>query len=297
MARFREKVERLAGPLLLSPSVAVLLVVTIAPFVYTVWLSLHNFNLSYPNLFPFVGFDNYVRILTSSEFNGVMVNSAIITISAVSLEFLFGLAVALLISREFRFQGIVRTLLIIPMMIAPIVVGLIFLYMFQYQYGVIDYFLQLAGLPRLLWLGNPSLAILGVILADVWQWTPFMTVTMLAGLSAIPKDLYEAASIDSASPPFLFRKITFPLLLPVISVALLFRLADSLRLFDLVYIITNGGPGFGTSTMSFYSFKQALSYFNLGIASTVDTILLIIMIVIANVLIYFLRRMRSGGSR
>jgi multiple sugar transport system permease protein len=290
-------IEKYAALILILPAVISLALVTIGPFIYSIYLSLHIYNLARPEVFEFIGGSNYVRLLMHPEFQGVLKTSGFITAMSIMFEFLLGFGLALLTFREFKLRGVVRTILVIPMMVVPIVVGLIFNYMFQYTYGVINYFIELMGLQKVFWLTDPSIAPWSIIIADTWQWTPFFFAVILAGLASIPKDLYDASQVDGASPIQMLRYVTLPLLLPVILVTLLFRIADSLRLFDLPYIMTMGGPGFSTSTISFYSFKQGLFYFDVSTACTIDTILLIIMIIVANLLIIAIRRLWGVARR
>ncbi|MCX6088834.1 MAG: sugar ABC transporter permease, partial [Candidatus Atribacteria bacterium] len=209
----------------------------------------------------------------------------------VIVQFLVGVGIAYLLQKNFRGRSVILTLILMPMMLCPAVVGLFWKYMLNTNWGIINYILHLFGLPAVEWLAKETVSIYSVILVDTWMWTPFMILLALAAFTAIPKYLYEAAEIDRASSWFKFRHITLPLSAPVLVIAVLFRLIDSLKLFDLVYTLTGGGPGSATQTLSFDLYKRAFQYFYTGEGAAYGIILLMVIISLSLVLIRYLNRL------
>lgn len=233
----------LAPYLLLSGAVAVLFVLTIYPLIFSLALSFHKWSLTKPGPWRFVGLLNYVSIVTNPVFWQIILNTSIFTFSAVGLQFTIGLGLALLFSREIRGQNVLRSIVVLPMMVPPILVGLIWLFMYKRDFGIINYMLGLLKIEPIAWLSKPLSAMPAVILADTWQWTPFMFLLLLAGLRSLPKEIYESSQIDGASSWQIFRYVSLPLLKPIISIAIIIRFMDAFRVFDKIFQLTGGGPG------------------------------------------------------
>jgi multiple sugar transport system permease protein len=208
---------------------------------------------------------------------------------SVTIQFILGILIAWLLQRNFRGKDAVFTVVLMPMMLCPIVVGLLWRYMFNTEWGIINYFLHnLLGFARIEWLGREQNSLWATIIANTWMWTPFMVLLASAAFSSVPKYLYEAASVDRASGWFKFTNITLPLSAPILVLALLFRLMDEMKQFDLIYTLTGGGPGNATQTVSFTVYKTAFQYFYTGEGSAWAFILLIIIIGLSSILIRLL---------
>jgi multiple sugar transport system permease protein len=255
----------------LFPAPAALLVAAIIvyPIAYTVWMSLQEWFASSLTRPRFVGAANYRRILLGDpRFRDAVLRTLHFTALAIAGETALGVGMALLFNREFWGRGLLRTLAILPMVATPTAIGLVFVMMYHPTLGVANYLLSLAGLPPFKWTYSSGTALYAVALVDVWQWTPLIMLIVLAGLASLPREPYEAAHLDGATALQVFRHITLPLLRPAIVVAVLFRAIDALKTFDIIYIITQGGPANATETINILLFNQAFSYFNMGYASS-----------------------------
>lgn len=273
----------------MAPTLAVLLVLAIYPSLYAIYISFHLWYLERPELGqPFVGLANYWELITSSDFwNSIKVTSIFVT-SSVASTFLVGLGLALLLNEEFRGRGIIRTVLIFPLVLTPVVVGFNWRFMYSETVGVIPYLLELIGIRVGAILGKPAPAMVAVILVDIWQWTPFMLLILLSGLQMIPREPYESAELDGATSWQKFRYITLPLLRPAILVALVMRTMDALKTFDTIWVITGGGPGSSTELLTVLGYKITFEWFRIGGGSAYAIIILLISIVIANLYIRYL---------
>ncbi|MGF1488321.1 MAG: carbohydrate ABC transporter permease [Prochloraceae cyanobacterium] len=272
--------QQTIGWLLIIPAMLVLGLVFIYPIARAFWLSLFTENLG-TNLEPvFSGFANYTRMLGDGRFWQTLKNTSVFTVASVSIELVLGMAIALVLNQSFRGRGIVRTIAIIPWALPTAVMGLAWAWIFNDQYGVVNDILERLGLidTGINWLGDPTLAMVALVIADVWKTTPFISIILLAGLQSIPEDIYEAHSIDGANAWQSFYQITLPLLMPQILIALLFRFAQSFGIFDLVQVMTGGGPAGATETVSIYIYSTVMRYldFGYGAALVVVTFLLLI---------------------
>jgi multiple sugar transport system permease protein len=255
----------------LFPAPAFLLVAVIIayPVVYTVWMSLQEWFASSLTAPKFVGLDNYQRILIGdARFRDAVGRTIYFTVLVVAAETVLGVAMALLFNREFWGRGLLRTLAILPMVATPTAIGLVFVMMYHPTLGVANYLLSVLRLPPFKWTYSSGTALYALAVVDVWQWTPLVMLIALAGLASLPREPYEAAHIDGASRLQAFWHITLPLLRPAIVVAVLFRAIDALKTFDIIFIITQGGPANATETINILLFNQAFSYFNMGYASS-----------------------------
>jgi multiple sugar transport system permease protein len=226
---------------------------------------------------------NFTRLATDNFFLSALGHTFVYAVVALTFEFLFGLGLAVLLDRALRGRAIFRAVLLIPMMIPPVVVGVVWRLMLNADFGAINGTLKSLGVntAALTWTASPKLALASVIAVDIWQWTPFMFLVLLAGLQAIPQEPYEAAMIDGASAWQTFRHVTLPLLRPAMLVALLLRTMDLLRVFDQIFILTEGGPGFATETVSLYIYRAAFRFFDFGYAAAMSFVLLLLTNVIS----------------
>jgi len=270
----------------LAPLVAVLAVFTLFPFFYNIYLSFHEFN-SFRRTLVFVGFDNWKEMFADAKMWRAFSVTLVYMTVCLGVQFVLGLGIALLINADGRGYHLIRSLLLLPLVVPPAVVGMIFLLMEDSQFGVLSWFLQSLNLiaPGAPLLTSSSTALVGVMLADIWQWTPFMVLIMLAGLHALPKEPFEAALVDGARFRHMLFHLMLPMLRPIIAVALLIRGIDLFRVFDYVFVMTSGGPGIATQTLSFYTWKQSFSFVKWGYAATLSLFSLVFLIVVAHMFI------------
>lgn len=281
--------EKLIKLLFLWPSLAILLFLIAYPFVMLIYYSFFNFSFLRPVNTKFIGLTNYLLILTDTYTWERFIFTFKYVGLSVSIQYILGILIAWLLQRNFRGKDAVFTVVLMPMMLCPIVVGLLWRYMFNTEWGIINYFLHnILGFARIEWLGMEQNSLWATIIANTWMWTPFMVLLASAAFSSVPKYLYEAASVDRASGWFKFTNITLPLSAPILVLALIFRLMDEMKQFDLIYTLTGGGPGDATQTVSFTLYKTAFQYFYTGEGSAWAFILLIIIIGLSSILIRLL---------
>ena len=270
--------------ILLMPTIFIIFSLTIFPFIYSLILSFHKWNMMEPVGWKFIGLQNYRRMFFEDSLFWLSLRVSIsYLVATVSAQFVCGLAVALLLNRDLRVKGIIRTLVVLPMMATPVAVGLIWRFMYNTDLGMVNYLLSVVGIEKLDWLGNIKTGFWAVVITDVWQWTPFMVLILLAALQALPYDLYEAVSIEGANRLQAFRYITLPLIKPAILIALLIRIMESFKTFDIIFVLTGGGPGATTQVLSLYTYKVGFRLFEMGQASALSFFMLIIVLVIANI--------------
>ena len=288
------KQEKLTPWLMLLPALLILGLVFIYPIARAFWLSWFTENLGTQLQPVFSGFDNYQRMLGDGRFWQSLGNTSIFTVVSVILELLIGLAVALVLNKSFPGRGVVRTIAIIPWALPTAVMGLAWAWIFNDQYGVVNDILLRLGLidTGINWLGTPTLAMIALIVADVWKTTPFISIILLAGLQSISQDLYEAHKMDGASPWQSFRQITLPLLMPQILIALLFRFAQSFGIFDLVQVMTGGGPAGSTETVSIYIYSTVMRYLDFGYGAALVVVTFILLILAVAIMSLLLKRVR-----
>lgn len=286
--------DRKAAWLFVSPPLVILLVLIIYPTIYLWRLALSRLDMATMREPVFIGLGNFVRLLTDKNFITSLENTLLLSIGVVVLEFLVGLGLALLFFEPLKGVGFVKPLFIIPLMIPPVVVGLNFRLILD-RFGPLNGILNALSLPSIDWVGTPTLARLSVMLTDLWQWSPFIFLIVLAALNAIPGQIIDAARVDGASGWKLFRFIIWPMIVPSIVVALTFRFVDALKLFDIIYMLTFGGPGDSTMVVSLYVYRTAFRFGRLGYASAMGIFLLILSSVIVWGVLRVLRLERRLG--
>ncbi len=271
----------------LLPLIAILVVFTIYPLGYNIYLSFHEYAPLKRSL-VFVGGDNWSKLMSDDRFW----QSLTITFSyfaiALAIELVLGMAIALLLDSDEAGFSILRAMLTLTLVIPPAITGMMFLLMEDPEFGVMSYALEWLGLldSTTPILATPALALAGVLVAEVWQWTPFMVLILLAGLRSLPQEPYEAAMLDGASGWQTFRRITLPMMSKVIAVAILIRGIDLFRVFDYVYVMTSGGPGTSTYTLSLYAWQQTFSFIKWGYGATLSLVTLMLILIIANLFIW-----------
>lgn len=280
----------------LTPTMALLLFITVFPLAWSLYLSFTDWSVirdagTVPN---WIGLRNYGDLLTHQRTWERFVVTGQFVVPAVTIELLLGFGIAMLLNRRFTGRGVIMTMLLIPMMLSPIVVALFWRFMMQGE-GVINYYVvNVLGAAPILWLTDRWVAPWSLVIVDVWMWTPFMMLISLAGLSAVPKYLYEAAAVDRASAWFRFRHITLPMVAPLLLIAVIFRTMDAYKLFDQALVLTGGGPGRFTQTASLYLYDLAFGQFRTGEASALGYIMLIVIIALANLFIRALNSVKAS---
>jgi multiple sugar transport system permease protein len=284
----RQREDRFLAIVLMLPAVLVISLVTLYPLVQSFWISLHRWNLlRAAEGYPFVGLTNYLTILSDPIFHRSLRITASFVISAVTIEIILAIGIALLLNKPFRGRWFVRLMALLPWAIPSVVNGIMWKWILNPSYGALNGLLYSLGLidRYIIWLGSPELALAMVVLADVWKETPFIMLLILAALQTIPKDLYEAARVDGANPVQTFFQITLPLIQPVLFVAIALRTIWALKSFDLIYTLTAGGPSAGTSVVGYYTYVKSFVSLQLGQGAAVAFIMTIF--VMALVLIYY----------
>ena len=273
-----------------APAVAALIVLLALPIGYTAYLSLHQWYVSNVASPKFVGFANYAALLTrDARFWPAVGRTLYFTAASVVLATSLGLAIAHLLVREFSGRGAIRTLLLLPMIATPVAMALVWTIMMSPTLGVLNYFLRSVGLPASVWLASEKTVIPSLLLVETWMWTPMTTLICLAGLSSLPGEPFESARVDGASGWQAFWYITLPLMRPTLIVAALFRMIDALKVFDTIYVMTEGGPGFASETLNIYVFQTSFKYLNMGYASAL-IMLFFALVLGASVLLLSVRR-------
>jgi multiple sugar transport system permease protein len=287
--------ERATKLLFIIPAVVYLLLLSVFPFVYSVYLSLYDVKLTHMDRKWFVGLENYQTLLTDTLFLKAIQNTVVLTTFSIALELLLGFCCAkvFLSLREMRSGQVLRSMAILPMMITPICVGLMFSYILNPTLGIANYLLSGIGIEGPSWFGDPNFALPAVIAINAWQWTPFMMLLMLAGLVSIPASLYEAAELEGAKWHHVARWIELPAIRDVILVGVILRVIDNLKLFDLIYVTTRGGPGDATELITFFAYRQDFRFFQVGYGSAASVIILLISIVVTTIAVTYLRRVQK----
>ena len=275
---------RESGNRFVMPAVVLLAAVTIYPVLSVLYLSLHR-RLPIFDIAKFTGLDNYRFLLADDRFWNALGNTAYFTAVSVTLELVLGLSIALLLNRSFRFKGLATSAVLAPWAIPTVVSARMWEWMYNTDFGILNHVLGM----KINWLGSPLWALNAAVFMDVWKTTPFVVILLLAGLRVIPRDLYQAARIDGAGAWPIFKKITLPLLMPVIIVVLIFRTLDAFRVFDAVYVLTGGGPANTTETLSIYAYKVLFQTLQFGYGSTLSVVVFLCTGAITILYIRFLR--------
>ncbi|HLU35605.1 MAG TPA: sugar ABC transporter permease [Thermomicrobiales bacterium] len=269
---------------MLAPAILALLAIGIYPLIYAVRTSFQLFQLTKPYLgTPWVGFDNYRTVLQDGLFWGALWRTLQFFLLTVPIQVVLGVGIALLLNNtRWRLLGAVaRVLLVLPIAMTPTVVGLLGRLIYNRDFGVINWALGQIGLGPVNWLGSPFPSMASIAITDTWQWTPFVALVALAGLTSVPEDIVEASRLDTNRLWEIFRHIQLPYLLPGLTAVLIIRTADILKLFDMVFVLTRGGPGVSTELISLYVQRVGFRVFDVGVASAQAVLLLILCIVLA----------------
>lgn len=279
-----------AGRAFLSPTVIILLSLTLFPFVFALYLTFGNVSLMGGISISFAGVKNWTRLFSDERFWNALINTLVIVSVAVFVEYIIGLGLSLMLDKNVKGKNFFRVLFLVPMMLTPIAVGYIWRMMFNQTRGPIDHILTLMGLPAVEWLTSSNLAIFSIIIADIWQWTPFMVLILFAGLQTVPEDLVEAAKIDGGTAWQIFCFVTFPLLIPSSIAAILIRALTAFVYIDKIYILTAGGPGLSTETLTLFAYNLGLRSFDLAYGSTIATSLFVLVLVLSLLFLLFTKK-------
>jgi multiple sugar transport system permease protein len=279
----------------LLPGLLFLFAIDLVPLVYSAWLSLYDWWLLRPRNIQFIGLGNYVRLATDPELRRAVVVTGLFTAGAVGVEFLVGLGLALLFSQPFRFLRPLRVVLLLPLFVVPVVGATMWRMIFHPDLGPLNYYLNLVGLGRPPWLGDPTLALVAITVVDAWRTIPFMFLVMYAGIEVLPTELFEAAAVDGASRWQAFRHITVPLLAYIMLVAVLIRGMDAFRELDIIYVLTGGGPGTATQVIQMLSYR-VFGLGHMGLANALGIITLALVAALCYLLMRAIRRPRAIGN-
>lgn len=265
--------------LFILPAIILLMVIIAFPLISALKISFQNYNIGMPNNRSFAGFNNYASMIKDVQFWSSLGVTIRFALSAVVLQSILGITLALCLINLQKGNSLFITILLIPMSISPVAIGLIWRMLLHPDLGIINYLLDVIGIGGRAWLGNHATALNTIILVDTWQWTPFMMIIFYSGLLSLPKEPYEAAILDGANSVQIFFYLTVPLTVPIIITAVLFRFIDAFKAYDLVYILTGGGPGTSTETLSYYIYRIAFTYLDLGRGTASSFIILFAMAV------------------
>lgn len=262
--------------------------VIVFPWVFTLWMSGNQWQLGGEQ--SFVGFDNYLRLAADMRFWESMWHTAVYTVLSVVAPMILGTIAALVFDSKLPMRGLLRGIFVMPMMATPVAVALVWTMMYHPQLGVLNYLLSLIGIPPQEWIFNQSTVIPSLVLVETWQWTPLVMLIVLGGLASMPRDPFESAEIDGANGWQKFRYITLPMILPFIMVAVIIRSIDALKSFDIIYAMTQGGPGTASETINIYLYNVAFSYYDIGYGSAIAVVFFIVIIAMSMILLALRQR-------
>jgi multiple sugar transport system permease protein len=260
------------------PAILFVALLMVFPVLYTTYISLTNWTLTSGTAPSFIGLDNYGQVLVEPRFLQALWRTFVFTFSAVAVEAVLGVAAALLLDRAFVGRSVVKLLLLLPLVATPVAVGIVFNLFYDPTIGLANYVLESLGLPGSSWISHADTVLLSLVLVDVWQWTPMITLIVLAGLASLSDEPAEAARIDGANEWQIIRLITLPMVMPVIITAVILRLIDALKTFDIIFAMTGGGPGYASETLNIIGYKYSFEYFRMGQAAVILMVLFLIVL-------------------
>ena len=270
------------------PALVVVLAVIVFPWLFTIWMSFNEWKVGAPT--SLVGLANYLRLPNDPRFVEAVWHTLIYTVLSVLLPVICGTFAAVVFHIKFPLRGFLRAIFIMPMMATPVAIALVWTMMFHPQLGVLNYLLSLVGIPPQLWVFHPATVIPSLVLVETWQWTPLVMLIVLGGIAALPTEPYESAQIDGAGMWQMFRYITLPLILPFIFIAAMIRTIDAVKSFDIIFAITQGGPGSASETINVYLYSVAFVYYDLGYGSAIAVVFFVLIVLLAAVLLYLRQR-------
>ena len=295
--RRRGDIGRAFGWLMIAPCLAMLAANSIFPLIYAVTVAFQNYQILIPVPHRFIGLKNFEKPFSDPLFWSSLGVTAWFIAGVVFLQFPVGFGLAVLLNRLRRHQDLLATLLLVPTIISTSVAGFQWVQLFNYQFGPLNYILGLLHLPQPTWTADPALALPCLMFVDFWQWTPFMTLLMFAGLRSLPSSVIDAARVDGSTGWQVVWRIYLPLLRPVIGIAVILRILMAFKLFDIIYVLTAGGPGTVTENLAFYTYVQGFRYFNMGYAAALSILQLIAVAILAKLLIRLTQRASAAMAK
>jgi multiple sugar transport system permease protein len=296
-----QALDRRLGPLFVTPAIVLLAVVVVGPFFYTIALSFTNLSYALPDHDgSFVGFDNYRRLVRSDPvFWDSFTTTLWFVVSSVAIEMVLGFLLALVLANQISRRRFVLTFVLVPMMLAPVTIGLIGKLMLQGEFGMATYYLRKIGImgEQTALLSNPTLALVSTVIMDIWQWTPFVTLVLLAGMLSLPREPFEAAIMDGAGRLRILWDITLPLMRPIIGLVLLLRSIDAFKEFDKIFILTGGGPGTATELLSIYTYRVNFREWDLGYGAVCAFMVYLVVLILCSVFYKAVTRRDPGLER
>jgi|AntAceMinimDraft_17_1070374.scaffolds.fasta_scaffold01841_4 multiple sugar transport system permease protein len=269
---------------MVSPAFISLLLLAIGPLIFIFYNAFRRWNLTVPVPPKFIGFSNFITLFHDGRFWNAFGNTTLLMASGIIIQILLGLGIAMLLKGKFKGRNIITGLILIPVLIAPVVGGITWKFLFNNLYGLINYWLSFIGINGPLWISSTRfLGLSSILIVDAWQWTPFVALVLLAGLEGIPKEIYEAADVDGASTGRTFFKLTLPLLKPMFVLIILLRTIFIFKIYDAVIILTEGGPGVSTESLSLLTYYIGMKHYNIGYAMSMAVIQIIFMVIVANI--------------
>ncbi|MCH3907295.1 MAG: sugar ABC transporter permease [Sphaerochaeta sp.] len=260
------------------PAVIFVVVLMVFPVCYTFFLSFTDWTLTSGKPLQFIGLQSYVSVLKEPRFHAALGRTFAFTFGAVIVEMVLGTAVALLLNREFTGKGIVKTLLLLPLVSTPVAIGIVWNLFYDPTIGILNYMLSKLGLPQSGWVTDAATVMPSLILVDIWQWTPMITIIVMAGLAGLSTEPYESAYVDGANSRQILFRITLPMLMPTILTAVILRSIDALKTYDIIYAMTGGGPGYASENLNILAFKYSFEYFRMGRSAVMLVILFVIVL-------------------
>ena len=270
------------------PALVVISAVIVFPWVFTLWMSAHRWTLGQEQ--SFIGFENYIRLASDFRFWESLWHTLVYTVLSVVAPLFLGTLAALVFDAQFPLRGFLRGVFVMPMMATPVAIALVWTMMFHPQLGVLNYLLSLIGIGPLEWIYNQSTVIPSLVLVETWQWTPLVMLIVLGGLAAVPREPYESAEIDGANAWQKFRYLTMPMIAPFLMIAVIIRSIDAVKSFDIIYAMTQGGPGTASETINIYLYNTAFSYYDIGYGSAMAVVFFIIIVALSFVLLMVRQR-------
>ncbi|MBP1991583.1 multiple sugar transport system permease protein [Paenibacillus eucommiae] len=277
------------------PAVLFVLLMMVFPILYTFRISFYEWSMSSTTKPIWVGLDNYVSLLSDPRFWESVQNTFVFSAGALILETVLGIAIAMLLYRDFLGKNIVKTLFLLPMVATPVAMGLVWLLIYEPSIGVANMLLKWLGMDPQLWIASPSQVIPSLIIIDVWEWTPMIALIIMAGLATLPSEPYEAANVDGATGWQKFMHLTLPMLRPTIIVAVMLRLIDVLKTFDIIYATTQGGPNLKSETLNIYGYTLGFQYFKLGTASSLLVVFFALVMGFTLIMIWLRKRLEVSS--
>ncbi len=278
-------IEKYTPKLMVLPTFVILLIISLVPLIYVLGISFTDSTISKP-FNDFIWFENYKKALTDEVFGDSLVNTLIFAFVVTTIQTFLGFVLAFAMQRERKLSGVLRTLALLPLFTPPVAIAMIWRLIYDPNQGMLNYYLVKWGLTNapIAFLGDKTLAFPSIMLADIWQWTPFCFLLCLAALQSLPRDPYEAAMVDGASAWYVFKRLTLPMVAPQVIVIFLFRFLIALKVFDLIYMLTFGGPGNTTQVASFYIYRVSFKQFQTGYGGALSILVLILISVLATLL-------------